>query len=192
MSHSEITALLHRINHGESDAWSILMEQAYANLLQISRQVRSLKQAELHPTYDTYAVLNEAFSSLYDSKQVVWKDRKHFYLTVAQACRYVITVYHRNKNSLKRGKGFVRISEKEAEPEAIFDPEIQDQTSALDIALDILAQTNQRAWEGVMLRFYAGLKEAEIAKIQHVSTRTVIRDWVGARALMASVLQEQS
>jgi RNA polymerase sigma factor (TIGR02999 family) len=191
MSHLEITQLLEQINEGHDELWSALMEQTYVTVLNISRQIRGVKKHELHPTYDTFAVLGDAFSSLYDSKQIVWKDRKHFYLTVAQACRYVITDYDRNKKSLKRGKEFEHVPMTEVALELMSDPEMIYNLAALNTALDQLAKVNQRAWEGVMFRFYIGLKEAEIAELQQVSTRTVIRDWIAARAFMASIFQDQ-
>ncbi|MBN8589225.1 MAG: hypothetical protein J0L94_12995 [Rhodothermia bacterium] len=191
MSQVEITQLLHQINQGHDHLWPSLMEQTYSALLNISRRVRGIKEDKRHPTFDTFAVLGDALASLYDSKQIVWKDRKHFYLTVAQACRYVITDYDRSKNSLKRGKAFKRVSITEAKQEAISDADTIYDLATLDTALDLLAKVNQRAWEGVMLRFYIGLKETEIAEIQQVSTRTVIRDWIAARAFMSSILQDQ-
>jgi RNA polymerase sigma factor (sigma-70 family) len=53
---------------------------------------------------------------------------------------------------------------------------------ALDDALDELDRRNPRLREVVECRFFAGMSEEEIAEALGVSTRTVERDWVKARA----------
>jgi DNA-directed RNA polymerase specialized sigma24 family protein len=40
----------------------------------------------------------------------------------------------------------------------------------------------------VELRFFSGLTEAEVGEVMQVSTRTVRRDWVKARAWLYSEL----
>jgi RNA polymerase sigma factor (sigma-70 family) len=53
---------------------------------------------------------------------------------------------------------------------------------ALDDALDHLSENSPRLRSVVELRFFAGLNEEQIAETLGVTTRTVQRDWVRARA----------
>ena len=53
---------------------------------------------------------------------------------------------------------------------------------ALDEALSALAEVDDRLREVVEYRFFAGLTEKETASVLGVTTRTVQRDWVRARA----------
>ena len=57
-----------------------------------------------------------------------------------------------------------------------------DELLALDDALDQLSSQSQRLRSVVELRFFGGLNEEEIAETLGVTTRTVQRDWVRARA----------
>jgi DNA-directed RNA polymerase specialized sigma24 family protein len=51
-----------------------------------------------------------------------------------------------------------------------------------------LAGTSPRLARLVELRFFAGLSESEVAAEMGLTVRTVQRDWVKARALLASAL----
>ena len=52
---------------------------------------------------------------------------------------------------------------------------------ALDDALEKLAERSPRQAQVVNLRFFAGLKDAEIAELLGVTDKTVRRDWQTAR-----------
>ena len=185
-SHFEITQILKEINAGQKTAWSELIQQAYPELLRISRHMRGMKQHMISPTLDTHALISEAFGSLYHSGQLKWKNKKHFYLTFAQACRFAISVFHREKHCQKRGGDLERLPIEAAA--GVLMPEDPDELMSLDQAMDQLAQLHERAWEGVILRIYTGLSETEIADLQEISVRTVARDWVTARAFLSHYL----
>lgn len=189
-SQVDITRLLTQVNHEHQELWSEIIPQIYPELIRITRVMRGHKASQLYPTLDTQAVLSEAFASLYDSRQIVWRDRKHFFLTFAQACRYVITIYDRVKHSQKRGGGFEFMPIDLADIDYV--PDDMEWFLALDLALNELEHVHQRAWEGVLLRFYTGLTEAEIADLQQVSVRTVARDWIMARAFLSNILSEHA
>jgi len=55
---------------------------------------------------------------------------------------------------------------------------------ALDLALDELAELDERLARTVELRFFAGLSVEETAEAMQVSPRTVKRDWRKARAFL--------
>ena len=63
-----------------------------------------------------------------------------------------------------------------------------DDLIALDDALARLAANDDRLAKVVEMRFFAGLSEEEIAAALGVTTRTVQRDWVKARAWLHSEL----
>jgi DNA-directed RNA polymerase specialized sigma24 family protein len=60
---------------------------------------------------------------------------------------------------------------------------------ALDQAMNRLARLDARQCQIVELRFFGGLSEGEIADVLHISTRTVIREWRTARALLYAELR---
>ena len=56
-------------------------------------------------------------------------------------------------------------------------------------ALDGLAQYDGRLVQGVEMRYFAGMTEAEIAEALGVTDRTVRRDWEKARLWLADALK---
>jgi len=63
---------------------------------------------------------------------------------------------------------------------------------ALDQALTTLEQVDERAARVVQLHFFAGLPFAEIAELEGITVRTVMRDWQAARALLAGQLRQDA
>ena len=59
----------------------------------------------------------------------------------------------------------------------------------IDAALTELARLDARLATVVEMRFFAGMKEAEIAQALGLSERTVRRDWEKSRILLADLMQ---
>jgi RNA polymerase sigma factor (sigma-70 family) len=61
----------------------------------------------------------------------------------------------------------------------------------LDAALKQLEQVSPRQHQVVMLRFFSGRTEPEIAEIMGISEPTVHRDWVMARNWLYRAMQQK-
>lgn len=183
----EITLLLQQINAEAPLAWHKLIALTHTALYQMAHDLRKRDNNKPEALPDTYAVMHEAFYSLYHSKQIEWKDRRHFYLTMAQAIRFTLSNHSREQNRLKRGAGMEKIpllNELELPPEA--PDEVQE---ALDAALDLLEAHRPRSYDWVTLRFFTGLTGKEISALYGVSERTIIRDWIVSRHFLAHQIQ---
>jgi DNA-directed RNA polymerase specialized sigma24 family protein len=76
--------------------------------------------------------------------------------------------------------------------ELIFAPERSDDLVALDHALDLLAQVDQRKAKVVEMRFFGGLGTDEIAAVLDVSSNTVMRDWNMAKAWLRREMENDT
>jgi len=85
-------------------------------------------------------------------------------------------------NAEKRGGGAVLITLDEALPDS---QEAAVDVLALDQALCTLEDVDARAARIVQLHFFAGLPFTEIAELEGLTVRTVMRDWQAARAMLA-------
>ena len=63
---------------------------------------------------------------------------------------------------------------------------------ALDDALDLLAQHDERKVRVVELRYFGGLSNEEIAEALGISTDTVTRDWQMAKLWLRRELRKES
>jgi RNA polymerase sigma factor (TIGR02999 family) len=114
-----------------------------------------------------------------DVDRMTLKNRTHFFAVAARLMRQILVDHARRKRADKRGGGVTMMSLDEVSPAA--------QTSgvdvlALDEALDALSAFDVRQCRVVELRFFAGLNIDETAEALDVSTATVEREWVMAKA----------
>ena len=63
-----------------------------------------------------------------------------------------------------------------------------DEVLAVHEALQILTEVDARLVQVVEMRYFVGLSDAEIGSALGVNERTVRRDWVRARLLLADML----
>ena len=93
--------------------------------------------------------------------------------------RRILVDYARSRNFAKRGGGAQKPTFDEA---MIVSDERAADVVALDEALDVLAQFDERKSRMVELRFFGGLSIEETAEVLGVSPGTVMRDWTLAKA----------
>jgi RNA polymerase sigma factor (TIGR02999 family) len=178
-----ITGLLLEWRAGKMEAANQLMELVYGELHRMAR--RQMRRERSAVTLQTTALVHEAYLRLCGSEPVQWQDRVHFFAVAAQQLRRVLVDHARKVRSEKRGGGRVKFSLAEFDGQIL---ESDEGLLALDEALERLQNLDSRAAEVVELRFFGGLEEREIAEVLNISVATVKRDWVFARAWLASQL----
>ncbi|KYF58396.1 hypothetical protein BE08_21040 [Sorangium cellulosum] len=181
-----ITVLLHAAQAGQKDAADALLRAVYAELKIIAMaRVRHLRAGQtLGPT----ALVHEAYEKLFRDGEARFASRAHFFGAAAQAMRDLLVDHARHKAAQKRGGDQERAPEEalDALPLAVDLP--FEDLLALDEALRKLGEEHPRKAEIVMLRYFAGLTEGEIAELSGVTTRTVEREWRFAKAWLYRAL----
>ncbi|NND71857.1 MAG: sigma-70 family RNA polymerase sigma factor [Rhodothermales bacterium] len=175
MDTSQITQLLDSARDGDDEALHKLLPIVYDELRKIARSQRRKSGSE---TLNTTAIVHEAYEKL-AKHESGWADRTHFFRVAAKAMRDVVVDYARRQNAAKRGSG-VKVLDIDALP--VISPERTDEILALDEALDRLAELDARQGEVVQLRYFVGLTIAETADVLGLSSATIKREWVSARA----------
>ncbi|MBL8300308.1 MAG: sigma-70 family RNA polymerase sigma factor [Rhodanobacteraceae bacterium] len=178
--HDDVTTLLAAASRGESDAQNRLFTLLYDELRHCARhQLRG--NAGL--TLSTTALVNETYLKLAAASQLSTSSRQHFMALAARAMRQVMVDHARRLQADKRGGGAVLVTLDDRLPE---DPVDAVEVLALDQALSTLEQIDERAARVVQLHFFGGLAFPEIAELEDLTVRTVMRDWQVARALLAT------
>jgi len=162
------------------DALDREVPELYAQLRKIAAcQLRRERSAHtLNPT----ALVHEAYLRLTDQREIEPQDRVQVLALTARVMRRILVDHARRRRAGKRGGDWIRTTLSGKGREAASDPA---ELLALDAALDGL---DGRQRQVVELRFFSGLTEAEVGEVMQVSTRTVRRDWVKARAWLYSEL----
>jgi RNA polymerase sigma factor (TIGR02999 family) len=136
-------------------------------------------------TLQTTAVLNEAYLRLVDDPTSTWQNRTHFVAVAAQLMRRIMVDHARERRSLKRGGGALKVSLDEA---ALVTEQRSEELLALDEALERLAVLDPRKSQIVELRYFGGLTVEETAAFLKLSDRTVKREWRTAKVWLYRAL----
>jgi RNA polymerase sigma factor (TIGR02999 family) len=182
-SQEEITQLLRRFQDGDSVAQSMLINAVHGELrVMAARYMRRERQGV---TFQTTALLNEAYLKLINVKDTNWQDRAHFFAVASRIMRQILVDHARKRMAGKHGGGMDALQLDEA---LVFTPGRSSELVALDDALNRLAEKDERASRIVELRFFGGLSVAESAGVLNVSPRTIEREWTFARAWLRQEL----
>lgn len=179
-----VTELLTGLREGKTEAADALFERVYGELRK--RAHRQRKRWKGDPTFQTTALVNEAYLKLVGQKDRSWENRSHFFAVSATAMRQILIDHARKKRAEKRGGDASRLSLEELREklgrEAAMTEEDAEAVLILEDALKQLEKHHSRAARGVECRFFAGMTIEETAEALGVSTATVSRDWKQAKA----------
>ncbi len=179
----ETTAMLAAWSAGDDAALAALLPRVYAELS--SRAARYLRRERPGHTLETGALVNEVYLRLSAQERARWQNREHFMAVSASLMRRVLVDHARSRGSAKRGGARRQLSLDEvATLELAHDPQLV----ALDDALRELSVVDPELARVVELRYFGGLENAEIAALDGVSERTVIRRWRFAQAWLYRTL----
>jgi RNA polymerase sigma factor (TIGR02999 family) len=178
-----VTQLLADWSHGNDAALAELTPLVYEELRRLAH--RQMGGERPDHTLQTTALVNEAYLRLADQSNPSWQDRAHFFAVAARAMRQILVNYAKSQRSQKRGGGALKVELDEA---AIVSPEESKGIIDLHEALERLATLDSRKGRVVELKYFGGLNHDEIAEVLNVSTVTVRRDWVFARAWLHNEL----
>ncbi len=183
----EVTRLLGAVEEGQARAAEELLPIVYGEL----RRLAAAQMARLRPgeTLQPTALVHEAYLKLVGDADPAWNGRGHFFGAAAQAMRELIVDHLRRKTAAKRGGG---------RPKESLDVDIAvaagdlgpEDALAIDAALARLEMEHPRKAQVVVMRFFGGLSEEEIAEALGVTARTVEREWRFARAWLHAALAD--
>jgi RNA polymerase sigma factor (TIGR02999 family) len=163
----------------------VLTELAYQELRAVAHRHLRGRAGQSDGTLNTTALVHEAYLKLAAGSPGTWRDEAHFRAVASVAMRHILVDRARARAAERHGGGLVRVS---FDDQAIAADDEPETLLAIDAACTRLAETSPRLARLVELRFFAGLSESEAATELGVTVRTVQRDWVKARALLAAAL----
>ncbi len=174
---SEITLMLEAVAQGQKQASEKLLPLVYEELrrLAVVRMAKEAAGQTLQPT----ALVHEAWLQLVGGGERSWQNRAHFFGAAADAMRRILIDKARRKARIKHGGGQVRINIQDIE---LAEASPDENVLLIDEALQQLEQNNPEQARVVVLKFFGGLTNLEVAQTLGVGERTVDRQWACARA----------
>ncbi|MBL8232788.1 MAG: sigma-70 family RNA polymerase sigma factor [Bryobacterales bacterium] len=183
-----ITQLIRRFNEGDESVWQELVPHVYDDLRRLAHA--RLQHERSDHTLSTTALVNECYLRLIQNRQLAAEDRSDFIALASQTMRRLLVDYARARKRIKRGSGVTPVPLEEVE--AWLSAAEADEVLSLDDALERLKTLDPRAVRVVELRYFAGLSLDETAAVLNVSSKTVQRVWVAARAWLRKEMGPES
>jgi RNA polymerase sigma factor (TIGR02999 family) len=183
---SDITLMLQAVARGERQASSDLLPLVYEELrrLATARMAREASGHTLQPT----ALVHEAWLRLVGDGDRNWENRAHFFGAAAEAMRRILIENARRKSRLKRGGDQARVDIADVEL-ATTTPD--DKVLLIDEALEKLQTEDPDKAKIVVLKFFGGLTNQEVAQTLNVTERTVERQWAFAKAWLFRCIETE-
>ena len=184
---SDITHVLQAIQRGDGQASEELLPLVYGEL----RRLAAARMAQEAPgqTLQATALVHEAWLRLVDTGDRTWENRAHFFAAAAEAMRRILIENVRRKSRLKRGGGQLRVDIDELNL-ATTAPD--DKILLMDEALERLEAEDPEKARIVILKFFGGLTNQDVAKSLGVTERTVERHWTYAKTWLFQNIRAQA
>lgn len=184
---SEITILLQACGRGDRHASAELLPLVYEELRRHAavRMAQEPAGQTLQPT----ALVHEAWLRLSHDDAQVWQNRAHFFGAAAEAMRRILIENARRKSRLKRGGDQIRVEFDEFELEGTTP---DDKILLIDEALQRLQEEDPEKAQVVLLKFFGGRTNQEVADMLGVTERTVERHWAYAKAWLFESIRVQA
>jgi RNA polymerase sigma factor (TIGR02999 family) len=183
---AEITQALQAIGQSEHGASEKLLPLVYAELrrLAAARMAQEMPGQTLQPT----ALVHEAWLRLVTDKDRTWENRGHFFGAAAEAMRRILIERARHRSRLKHGGGQARLNIEDLE---LAETTADDKVLLVNEALERLKTEDPELERIVVLKFFGGLSNAEIAETLGLANRTLDRQWAYAKAWLFRTIREQ-
>ena len=184
---NEITLVLRAVVRGESRASEELLPLVYDELrrLAAARMAQESSGQTLQPT----ALVHEAWLQLVGEGDRTWQNRAHFFGAAADAMRRILIDKARRKSRLKHGGGQSRLNIDELE---LAETTPDDNVLLINEALEKLEKEDPEQARVVVLKFFGGLTNQEVAESLGIGERTVDRQWACAKARLFRWIREKN
>jgi RNA polymerase sigma factor (TIGR02999 family) len=177
---SEATTLPDALASGKEGDAAELLPMVYDELrrLAASYMVRESSCYTLQPT----ALVHEAWLRLAGGTEWKAKDRAYFFAAAAQAMRRILVEHARRKSALRHGGGKERVDIEGLElAEAVPD----ERCLLIDEALAQLEKEYPERARVVVLKYFGGMTNREVAEALGTSERTINRHWLCAKTWLS-------
>ncbi len=174
---TDLTQALQAIGDANSRASEQVLPLVYDDLRRhaVTQMSREAAGQTLQPT----ALLHEAWLRIVGGGQRQWQNRAHFFGAAAEAMRRILIENARRKSRLKRGGDLQRLNCDQVELAATTPDE---KVLLINEALEKLEAQDPEKTRVVVLKFFGGRSNQEVAESMGVSERTVERHWAFAKA----------
>ena len=179
----DITAVLNQAVGGDIAARERLYALLYGELVRLARShLAGSGAVSLNPS----AIVHEAYLRMLKREATPVRDRRAFFAYASSVMRSVLIDHVRERAADKRGGGEAPLT---LTTGVLNQAIVAEDFTRLNDALLELRHVDDRCYQVVEMRYFAGMTEEDIAQELSVSVPTVKRDWRKARAFLFEQLR---
>ncbi len=173
---SEITLILQAMERGQSQASTELLPLVYHDLRRMA--AARMAQESSGQTLQATALVHEAWLRMVSDGDRSWQNRAHFFGAASEAMRRILIERARRKTSIKHGGGNERLNIEGLE---LAETTPDDKVLLVNEALEQLEASQPERARVVVLKYFGGLTNKEVAETLGIGERSVDRHWLCAK-----------
>lgn len=183
---SEVTLILQAVNRGEGNKLDDLLPIVYDELrnLAAARMARESAGHTLQPT----ALVHEVWLRMVRDEDRSWRNRAYFFAAAAEAMRRILIEHARRRSRLKYGGGQERLNIEDLDLSEVTP---DDKLLMVNDALELLEKEHPERARVVVLKYFGGMTNKEVAETLGIGERSVDRHWVCAKTWLFNKIQAQ-
>jgi RNA polymerase sigma factor (TIGR02999 family) len=175
------------MGRGEGATGEELLPLVYEELRRLA--AARMAQEQAGQTLQATALVHEAWLRLIREGDRTWQNRGHFFAAASEAMRRILIENARRKSRFKHGGGQIRVDVQNIE---LAETTPDDKMLLINEALERLEAENPERARVVVLKFFGGLTNLEVAESLGIAERTVDRQWAYAKAWLFRKIREQA
>lgn len=183
---NEITLVLQAMGRGQSQASEELLPLVYGELRRMAAARMARESAG--QTLQATALVHEAWLRMVSDGDRSWQNRAHFFGAASEAMRRILIERARRKSSFKHGGGNERLNIEGLE---LAETTPDDKVLLVNEALEQLEVSQPERARVVMLKYFGGLTNKEVAETLDIGERSVDRHWLCAKNWLFRKIREQ-
>ena len=183
---SDITQVLQAIRSGNDHASEELLPLVYNELRHLA--AARMAQESAGQTLQATALVHEAWLRMVGDGDRGWQNRAHFFGAASEAMRRILVENARHKSRIKRGGGQIRLDIADLDLVATTPDE---KVLLINDALEQLRNQEPEKARIVVMKFFGGMTNQEVAENLGVTERTVERQWAYAKAWLYQNIRSQ-
>jgi RNA polymerase sigma factor (TIGR02999 family) len=180
------TELIARASAGDAGAMGDLYAKLYPEIKRVARS--RLAQAGGVTGLNATALVHEGFMRMAEREGLQGNTRVQFFAYIGKVLRSIVIDFVRTRDAEKRGGGVTLLTLSHADATAGSSIPAVD-IIALDRAVEQLRRIDEGMYQTAELHFFCGMTIEETAIARSISTRTVNREVLKARALLGEWLE---
>ena len=183
---SDFSEMLSEAVEGDVRSGEALLPLVYEELHRMAR-ARMAGISGNHTLQPT-ALVHEAWLKMVGDEDRTWQNHAHFLAVASTAMRHVLVGHARKKMRLKRGGDRVRA---DVELSDLAEPAADEKILMVEEALVRLEQVHPDWAQVVVMKFFGGMLNKEVAESLEMGERSVERYWAAARAWLFKAMSGQ-